>query len=229
MKNKHKNRCAFTLIELVVVLLLVSIISAAVVPALLGYIRRASRAKYIHKADEARTAAQAVMTEFYALYEGDLSEALDGSTSSAQNVNWWKGDLTGYGDEVLELIGYDRGKTDGEPYIMVIGVGHDEATNLTTAQKNTVYYVGYIEDLGDPALFYVDGEWSYQWPRDTGKLVRRSDTGPARNTLITSEGEIPLRFYVVCNRRGDDQIWLNKDWSAGKNTLEGNSEGHHGF
>lgn len=230
MKNRHKSRQAFTLVELIVVLVILAVLSAALVPALVGYIKRARRARYIQKADEARIAAQATLAEFYAYYSGDLSEALDSSANTAQNVNWWKGDLTDYGDEVLELMGYGRDQSEGEPYIMVIGVGHDEAAGLTEVQKNTVYYVGYIEELGDPALFYVDGKWSYQWPRDSGDLIMTGDKkGMNRNVLVTDEGEIPLRFYVICNQRGDDKIWLDKDWTKDKNTLEGNSEGHHGY
>ena len=229
-KSRHKGRQAFTLVELIVVLVVLAVIAAITVPALVGYIKKAKRAQSIQKADEMRVAAQAVLTEFYAFYGGDLSEALDSSTNTAQNVNWWKGDLLEYGDEVLDLTGYGRGLVNGEPYILVVGVGHDEAPGLSTVQKNTVYYVGYIEDLGEPAMFYIDGEWQYEWPRDSGDLIMIGDQkGMNRNVLVTDGGNVPLRFYVICNRRGDDSIWLARDWSATKNTLEGNSAGHNGF
>ena len=66
------------------------------IPALTGYIKRAKRVKSIQKADEARIAAQAVLAEFYAYYGGDLTEALDNSTNTAQNVNWYKNSLKNY-------------------------------------------------------------------------------------------------------------------------------------
>ena len=91
---------------------------------------------------------------------------MDGSTNTAQNVNWWKGDLLKYGNETLELVGYGRGKDKGEPYILVIGVGHDEAPGLTLAQRNTVYYMGYIDDLGKPAMSGVDNT------HGVGRLLR---------------------------------------------------------
>ena len=229
VKSKHKSRQAFTLVELIVVLVILAVIAAAAVPALTGYIKKAREAMYIEKADEFRIASQAVLAEFYAYNGGNINDCLDGSNKTTQNVNWWKGRLLDYGDEVLDLTGYSRDKINGEPYILVIGVGHDEAPGLTETQKNTVYYVGYIEDLGEPAMFYVDGKWIRQWPRDTGDLVKRTETGYGRNTMVTSEGDVPLRFYIICNRRGDDNIWLASHWSKTKNTLEGNSQGHNGF
>lgn len=232
LTNKvHDNgKRAFTLVEIIVVLVILAVLAAMLVPALTGYIRRARKVRSIQKADEARIAAQAVLDEFYAYYGGDLSEALDSSSSTATNVKWWTGALKSYGDEVLDLMGYGRGRANGEPYIFVIGVGHDEAPGLTDNQRNQIYYVGYIEDLGEPSLFYIDGEWTDQWPRDTGDLIMVGDkTGMNRNVLVTSEGNVPLRFYIICNRRGDDNIWLNSQWSATRNTLEGNSAGHHGF
>ena len=229
-KTEHKSRQAFTLVELIVVLVILAVIATVTVPALTGYIKRAREAKYIQKADEFRIAAQAELGKFYAFYGGDIEQCLDGSKNTAKNVNWWTGDLTDYGDEVLDLTGYGRTLTNGEPYILVIGVGHDKAPGLTDIQKNTVYYVGYIEDLGEPAMFYVDGKWIRQWPRDSGDLIMIGDKKEMnRNVLVTSEGNIPLRFYIICNRRGDDSIWLAKDWTKQKNTLEGNSQGHNGF
>ena len=229
-KTKHKCRQAFTLVELIVVLVVLAILAGILVPALTGYIKQSKKAKYIQKADEFRIAAQAELGKFYAYYNGDLSEALDDSTNTAQNVNWWKGDLKKYGDETVELVGYGRGKNKGEPYIMVVGVGHDQAPGLTLAQRNTVYYMGYIEDLGQPAMYYLDGKWQYQWPRDSGDLIMIGDKkGMNRNVLKTTSGDVPLRFYIICNRRGDDNIWLASAWSKQKNTLEGNSQGHNGF
>ena len=110
-KTKHKSRQAFTLVELIVVLVIMAVFAAMLVPALTGYIKRAKKAKYIQKADEFRIAAQAELGKFYAFYGGDLSEALDGSTNTAKNVNWWKGELINYGDEVVKLVGMTEAKT----------------------------------------------------------------------------------------------------------------------
>ena len=137
-----------------------------------------------------------------------------------------------FGERVLNLMGYDRGADNGEPYILVIGVGHDEAPGLTDVERTTIYYVGYIEDLGSPSLFYVNGEWTTKWPRDDGALssgdrLVNNGNGYARNTLRTADGHsIPLRFYVVSNRSGNDNIWLDSQWTPTHSTLQGNSDGY---
>ena len=135
-----------------------------------------------------------------------------------------------YGDKVLELMGYRRGADNGEPYILVVGVGHDEAPGLSDIDRTTIYYVGYIEDLSSPSLFYVNGEWTTKWPRDEGALASgdrlvNNGNGYARNTLVTSDNRsIPLRFYIISNRSGNDNIWLDSQWSPTHSTLQGNSE-----
>ena len=53
-KTDHKCRQAFTLVELIVVLVILAVIAAALIPALTGYIKQARRAKYIQEVDAYR-------------------------------------------------------------------------------------------------------------------------------------------------------------------------------
>ena len=66
-KTNHKCRQAFTLVELIVVLIILAVIAAMLVPALTGYIKRAKKDKALTGADTARVACQAIMTELYGL------------------------------------------------------------------------------------------------------------------------------------------------------------------
>ena len=65
-KRNHKCRQAFTLVELIVVLVILAILSAMLVPALTGYIKRSKKTKYIQMIDAYRTAGQAIMSEYCA-------------------------------------------------------------------------------------------------------------------------------------------------------------------
>ena len=112
-KTQHKCRQAFTLVELIVVLVVLAILAGILVPALTGYIKQGKKVKYIQEVDAYRTAAQAVMAEWY----GHNGERID-----YRDIFWDKNDDNGkWGEKVLNLMGYSRGEKNGEPYILVIG------------------------------------------------------------------------------------------------------------
>lgn len=227
--DKQRRSCkrAFTLVELIVVLVILAVLAAALVPSLTGYIRRARTAKYIQFADEARVAGQAVFSEFYALVDLSNAEALgsDGSNSAA-NINWYTGDLKPYGDKVLQLLGIERGSSS-EPYLLIIGVGHESDDSLHESQQTTVYYLAYMQTRTSPAIFYVNGEWTYRWPKDSDvKLLQQLTTnGMGRNTMTAGGETLPLRFYVICNRSGGNNYWVGENTLG---TLQGNSQRRDG-
>ena len=66
-KTKHKSRRAFTLVELIVVLVILAVVAAMLVPALIGYIDITKKDKYLNNTHYALVASQAVMTELYGL------------------------------------------------------------------------------------------------------------------------------------------------------------------
>lgn len=107
---------------------------------------------------------------------------------------------------------------------------------MSLTQKYTVYYIAYVEDENSPALFYVNGEWMYKYPRgDTDKfpITDRTIGGtPFRNTIIKDDAEIPLQFFIVSNRTGlsDTDFWRKKtNNKPDPRTLEGHSEGNYGY
>ena len=65
VKKCHKSRQAFTLVELIVVLVILAVIAGMIVPALIGYIQKSRLAKAYYEADEYRVAIQAVVSEYY--------------------------------------------------------------------------------------------------------------------------------------------------------------------
>lgn len=215
-KTKHKCRQAFTLVELIVILVVLAIIAAITVPALTGYINKAKKQKYMTNAHYAYVASQAVMTELYGLGKGYKASYSD-KDNNKNNVNWVNGDNKKWGDKVLSLMDCKRGEND--PYILIFGVGNaDKICGLTTAQQNTVYYIAYVEDEKSPAIFYVNGEWMYRYPKsDDGPIVehRYEKNGyNYRNTIKVDDSTfISLQFYIVSNRTGldpkDAKFWTD--------------------
>ena len=213
-KTKHKSRQAFTLVELIVVLVILAVIAAMLVPALTGYIKKSKEEKYTETVHYAQVAAQSVMTEVYGLWDGNADKD---TTTDGNNVLWYKegDDDKVWGDKVLKLMDRGRGKENGEPYVLIVGVGnHKEGSKMTMNQKYTVYYVCYIEDENAPAVFYINGEFFYKYPRKDGGKVITTKNG-FRNTIVYNGANIPLQFYIISNRTGMDpnssSFWTGTD------------------
>jgi len=215
-KTDHKCRQAFTLVELIVVLVILAVIAAALIPALTGYIKQAKKAKYIQEVDAYRTAAQAIMSEWYAIDGGriDYRDIFWDANSSPAEKEW--------GDKVLQLMGYNRGDKR-EPYILVIGVGYPTDANLSDSSKYSVYYVGYVANKNAPAIFYVNGEYIYTYPTDDPVYVSKEGTGNGiKNFIVKPEGtRIRIQYFVICNNTGQSN---GNFWRNGDNSLRGHSE-----
>lgn len=189
---RNCKKRAFTLVELIVVLVVLAILAAILVPALTGYIKRAKREKYYDQAYYARIAAQSVMTELYG-----KGEVLVHMTNS-KDTDWSKNK---HGDEVLSYIGLQRGQT--EPYILIFGVGsYDKYKDDPdrSALPYEVLFIAYVANKNAPAVYYVDGEWTYKYPWDDKSITGGSGkpnligNGPNKGTEIT--------LCVVSNRTG---------------------------
>jgi len=231
-KMVRNGKRAFTLVELIVVLVVLAVIAAMLMPALTGYIKRAKQAKYINQADAARVAAQAVMTQLYGLGPGSRAGIAnitnsDGSTTLnggglGGDIRWDTGkdanntaEQREWGENVLELLGRTR---DDAPYIFVFGVGNPNYYGIDAPETYNVYYVAYVESPTSPAIFYVNGEWIYTYPRDDARIMK--EVSGIRNTIVLNGARIPLQLYVVSNRTN-----LNDNfWTGGNSSLRGHSQ-----
>lgn len=245
-KTKHKSRQAFTLVELIVVLVILAVVAAMLVPALTGYIKRAKRDKYDEAAHYALVAAQSVIVEYYG--KGNIAGNGTANLSGQQGGGGGAGDIrwdTGrncnntdaekeWGEKVLKLIDRDR---DSEPYLLIFGTAQancksTKATyNVTNSDLYTVYYLAYVDNENAPAVFYLNGEWSYTYPTDGGNKAPVFKDGnvphpsdPSKkmsvNLMRTPNGNLPLQFYVVSNKTNIPDNF----WTSGANSLKGHSE-----
>ncbi|MBR3081938.1 MAG: prepilin-type N-terminal cleavage/methylation domain-containing protein [Clostridiales bacterium] len=232
-KTNHKCRQAFTLVELIVVLIILAVIAAMLVPALTGYIKRAKKGKALTGADTARVACQAIMTELYGLGPGAMTNDASGGTGggSGGDVRWDTGNENNtaeniaWGDKVLKLMDCDR---DNAPYMLIFGVGNEgyfKDKDLNACY--TVYYVAYVPTNDSPAVFYVNGEWIYTYPKDNNKIMKAQ--GDYKNIIVKDGKYIPLRLYVVSQRAtkkfNQDNFWTTNDPASLRNHAEPHFKG----
>ena len=235
VKKRHKGRQAFTLVELLVVLVILAVLAAAIVPVLTGYIKRAKRDKNDEAAHYALVACQSVIVEYYGKGNiatngtvnqqgqqggggsgGDLRwDESDGANNTAEDVEW--------GNKVLALFDRDRST---EPYILVFGTGRANSVE-DTSDAYKVYYIAYVETKDSPAIFYINGEWRYEYPTDSPAVMRKSNN---INYIITNDGipnnDIPIQYYVVSQNTGiKDNFWTSSD----PRSLKSHSAGHNGY
>lgn len=205
LNNRMRSgRQAFTLVELIVVLVILAVLAAMLVPALTGYVKRAKREKYYEQAYYARVASQSVMTELYS--KGDVLVPISNSKDSDWTSNK-------YGDQILSYMGLQRG--DNEPYILMFGVGSydkykDDADKSTLPY--TVLFVAYVADKNAPAVFYVDGTWTYSYPWNDKSITGGSGKPNAIGVGPNTGTEITL--CIVSNRTKYPDISKSGFWTG---------------
>ena len=236
-KTKHKSRQAFTLVELIVVLVILAVIAAIAIPSLIGYIKKAREADRYEQAEAYRVAMQAVVSEYYGRYGTAIVGTTDGTQTP--NLRWDKNKKVPntaedqmWGEKILNLVGVERGET--EPYILVFGVALENDQGVSPYQ---VVYVGYLEDLSSPSIFYVNGKWMHEYPKDVGEVgkevIGKDDKGKdiMQNYLVLPNGaHVPVQYFVVSNRSNSlNDIWIQTR-TGGEHTLEGHSaSGRYGY
>ena len=200
----------FTLVELIVILVILAILSAILIPTLVGYIDEARAKKYLPNAKSCFDAAQAMFSQQYALNEGTLAPNVaivtgacdvspdDNNKNQDQDIS-----NTEFAKEVLRLAGMP----DGSPYLFMVAVGSNSTLgapagsySVSDTDKYTVYYAMYMETSASRAWYYYNGVWTTTNPRATGTKVVFD------NFNVVQSGELKkmrLQYYLIAR---DDSI-----------------------
>lgn len=152
-KTSKKNRKGFSLVELIVVLVIMAILTAALVPSLIGYIRQARQSTAKDECASVVQAAQTVVSSAYA----SGSKTYTNNSDSTKNVVFtaFTGDVTtvdNFKDVVMSLA-----EVSGE--IGSIGLGDSTSegvvTDVTYTASNGQTVVYDADSTGD--LYTVSG------------------------------------------------------------------------
>jgi prepilin-type N-terminal cleavage/methylation domain-containing protein len=174
--KRHKNNLSknkgFTLVELIVVLVILAILSAILIPTLLGYIEQAKSKKVFLNAQACLDAARGAFIELYGK-NGDVPEAtpvVSGARKQSGGPTY-DGDQKGNKDQditntefaqnILKMAGMTGAQ---QPYLFMVAVGSNAKyrsdanyTRSTAQQKYTIYYGVYIEKKGQKPWYYYNG------------------------------------------------------------------------
>ena len=201
MIGEKKNK-GFTLVELIVVLVILAILAAILIPALLGYIDRAKEKKEVVRAKNCLTAAQVELTEYYAAqkplkYKDGIDPDTATDTSCASVISDCKplnnnGDVMADGSDFANKV---FTTADDNPYCFIIATGSTMDSNATKHDRYTIYYAFYMETDTSMPLYYYDGKWVKENPRNIGFY---SD----KNEATINGKKMKIQYYVLANAGG---------------------------
>ncbi len=207
----RKNNKAFTLVELIVVLIILALLAAILIPSLIGYIDKAKNGKYLSNAKTCKDAAQAKFVEQYGM-NGEVAPnypIVSGLTVGVNSNGTCKsnnGDLdtvtSDFAKDILSMAGVD-------PYFFMVAVGsnqtkinrsgEDPGRQTETFEKYTVYYAVYIETKDAPAWHYYNGEWTTKSPRNdkNGNALVFNGNNVVKSGPLK---DMRLQYYLIANK-----------------------------
>jgi len=127
LKREHNNlkNKGFTLVELIVVMVILTLLAAILVPSLLGWIDEAKGKQYILSARSLYMSAQAIESEKYAAWDGTTANANHNLSDSDKNRIMKMADIEG-----AEITGVEfasdtlsgAGASSNHDYYTIVGI-----------------------------------------------------------------------------------------------------------
>lgn len=142
MVKKQKQK-GFTLVELIVVLVILSILAALLVPSLTGYIEKTHKTKVLAETRMVHTAVQTTVSEYY---------GTDKWAKYGENLGVNAADISKY---YLADKNADTSTQDGKEK----KARYDEIVKLAEVSENKCSFMGYFTEDGKIQLIvYKDGK-----------------------------------------------------------------------
>lgn len=206
-KNRSDRRRGFTLVEMIIILVILSVLAAMIVPSLSGYVRTSKEQGEQAKALLAMDSMQVVMNNLRLKKLAALTPgSADWTSASSNDTN------KALGDQVISSMGLSR---DTEPYLLVIGCGDSSVYEKDPAKRYTVYFVAYAVSEDSDAWFYVSGgEWTHKNPLETGTMTA-AVTGDTISTNIAKVdgANVGIQLYVISNHAGGNVLTVLNSYS----------------
>ncbi len=226
--NRNKG---FTLVEMIIVLLILSILAAISIPALLGYIDRARTNNDILDARSCMQAVQAELTSLYAFaLSGEQEKTGEGIGSYGQENQHQASAFPGCpgvnnnGDvevckdnpELAQRILKTAG--DEPPYIFIVGLGsrkkYESEGDLKTAYK--CYVCMYMKTKDSRPIFYNGRQWTTKYPSNKDDAIHENIFGS--NNWLKSE-KITIQYYMLADGNGKYSVKGNSVWKFIENQV----------
>lgn len=136
---KHNNH-GFTLVEMIVVMVILTVLAAILIPGLLGWIDEAKGKQYVLSARSVYMSAQAIESEKYAAWDGTVAGA-NHNLSEQDKVRILK--MADAQEAVIEAIEFesntlgDSGASSNHGYFTVVGITVRFETATVTLSDGT--------------------------------------------------------------------------------------------